>query len=209
MSKLKIYSKYLIVLLLLLFDTKTKVAAQMTNNSSIIETNQTDSKSMRQQLLTDLDLAILSGDTMAYVDEFEQKYIYAYMSTNGNISDEWDRNMLLYSFIMAEKYKYGRAALNLAQYIMEDFKNRYEEMDSAMTYLVLHYLQVAVGVGEIEHDYQLTAGGRIYQLYGNNRWLKDPEFAERYMNEVLKPGAKRLRIISESYKKNPPQTQNK
>ena len=102
MSKLKIYSKYLIVLLLLLFDTKTKVAAQMTNNSSIIETNQTDSKSMRQQLLTDLDLAILSGDTMAYVDEFEQKYIYAYMSTNGNISDELDRNMLLYSFIMAE-----------------------------------------------------------------------------------------------------------
>ena len=132
-----------------------------------------------------INYAIIGGDNDKY-DYYRCGYgigrIY------GTITYEKKLEMLLYSFIMAEKYKDRHAAYDFAETIMEDFLERGVEMDSITSHIVLDYLLMAVGdenspFSGAEH----LAAMKIYQLLCRNPWLRDEAKAAKFKEEVMDP----------------------
>ena len=136
-----------------------------------------------------INYAIIGGDIEEY------KYFdsgYGVGRILGTITYEKKLEMLLYSFIMAEKYKDRHAAYDFAETIMEDFLERGVEMDSITSHIVLDYLLMAVGDGTspfsgAEH----LAAMKIYQLLCRNPWLRDEAKAAKFKEEVMDPVVKK------------------
>lgn len=139
--------------------------------------------------LRQIDYAIIGGDNDKY-----DYYLcgYGIGRIYGTITYEKKLEMLLYSFIMAEKYKDRHAAYDFAETIMEDFLERGVEMDSLTSHIVLDYLLMAVGDGTspftgAEH----LAAMKIYQLLCRNPWLRDEAKAAKFKEEVMNPIVKK------------------
>lgn len=129
-----------------------------------------------------INYAIIGGDIEEY------KYFdsgYGVGRILGTITYEKKLEMLLYSFIMAEKYKDRHAAYNFSEIIMSDFYSKGIEMDSLTSQVVYYYLLMAVG-DEIDET-TINAVCGVYALLCKNPWLRDDAKAAKFKEEVLDP----------------------
>jgi len=113
------------------------------------------------------ELVLLKGDTAAY-----NQLAIAYLT------DEFNEEYLLYSMVMANKYKYPRAFYQVYSCLTGVFEQRRLEIDKKTIAIAIKYLQDGVALNECQSI------NKLGELYLEGKYVKKDTILGRKLSEI-------------------------